>query len=73
MSQSDSAPGDVHDLIEAVKVAKRRRDEYEAAQSALGVAVSQIQDLIGGDGLAAIANGERRIGQILTRLEGDDE
>lgn len=71
MSQSNSDPGDVHTLIEAVKAAKRCKLEYEAAQDALGAATDRVRDLIGGDGLAAISNGERRVGEILTRLEDE--
>lgn len=71
MSSSNSQQGDVQTLIEAVKTAKRRQRDYETAKVAHQEAVQRIQDLIGGDGLAAIANGERCIGALLSRIEGE--
>lgn len=62
-------PGDVQTLIETVVNAKLREAEYEGAKAAFTVAIDQVRELIGGDGLAAIHNGERRIGEILTRIE----
>lgn len=70
---NETEQGDVQTLIEAVKAAKQCDEAYRDAREALGAAQGRIVSLIGGgDYISAIHNGQKRIGEILTRLEDED-
>jgi hypothetical protein len=59
----------IRDLIDAVRYAKRCQNAYEIASEELQSAQESIAELIGGDCLSSIQNGERTIGRLLTLVQ----
>jgi hypothetical protein len=60
-------PGDVQRLVKLVKEAEFTSAEVKEAQRAHKAAIERLTQQVGGDGLAAIANGHAEIGRLMTK------
>lgn len=56
----------VDELVSAVRGAIKAAEKAKAAQDAQDAALDGLRSMIGGDRLAAIHNGHKRIGELMT-------